>query len=69
MVNSTGPKSYRGNVAMRLRVKDVRLVVDYLYQDERRHFEESGRPRRHIFRVIERLRKCTGEIRGRITYA
>lgn len=45
---------------MRLRVKDVRLVVDYLYQDERRHFEESGKPREHIYRVIERLRKCTG---------
>ncbi len=53
---------------MRLRVKDVRLVVDYLYRDERRHFEESGKPREHIFRVLERLRKCAGEIHGHITY-
>ena len=53
---------------MRLRVKDVRLVVDYLYRDEKRHFEESGRPREHIFRVVERLRKYAGEIQGRITY-
>ena len=45
---------------MRVRVKDVRLVVDYLYRDEMRHFEESGKPKRHIFRVLERLRKCTG---------
>ena len=42
---------------MRLRVSDVRLIVDYLYEDESRHFEESGKPGRHIFRAVERLRK------------
>lgn len=44
---------------MRLFMKDVRLLVDYLYQDERRHFEESGKSKRHIFRALERLRKQT----------
>lgn len=42
---------------MRLRVEDVQLVVDYLYDDEKRHFEELGKPKRHIFRTLERLRK------------
>ncbi len=45
---------------MRLRVKDVQLVVDYLYDDEKRHFEELGKPRQHIFRALERLKKYTG---------
>jgi len=52
---------------MRLRVKDVRVVVDYLYEDEKHHFEETGKPRRHIFRTLERLRKYAfREVGGKV---
>lgn len=42
---------------MSLLIKDLRMIMDYLYQDERRHFLESGMPRQHIFRTLKRLRK------------
>ncbi len=33
----------------------IRTLVRYLYKEERRHWEESGRPDAHIFRDIERV--------------
>lgn len=32
--------------------KALTRVVEYLYADEKRHFEESGNPKEHIFRDV-----------------
>ena len=34
----------------------VKEVLDYLWDDEVRHYEESGKPDNHIFPVLERLK-------------
>lgn len=31
-------------------------VIDYLYIDEQKHFEESNKPENHIFEKLERLK-------------
>lgn len=31
-------------------------VIDYLYDEEQRHFEESGKPNDHIFLKIKKLK-------------
>ena len=31
-------------------------IIDYLYQDEKKHFEELEQPKNHIFSKIERLK-------------
>ena len=31
-------------------------IIDYLYQDEKKHFEELEEPNNHIFSKIERLK-------------
>jgi hypothetical protein len=36
---------------------DVQTMIDYLWNDEKRHFEESGHRDNHIFRVLQRLKK------------
>lgn len=36
---------------------DIRKVVDYLWEDEQRHWEESGYPSGHIFNSLRRLKK------------
>lgn len=35
----------------------LRKLVDYLWEDEERHFEESGKPANHIFIIIQQLDK------------
>lgn len=35
----------------------LRKLVDYLWNDEKKHFEESGRSANHIFVIIEQLEK------------
>ncbi len=35
----------------------LRAVVDYLWADERRDFESSGEPERHIFHHVRRLQR------------
>jgi hypothetical protein len=37
-------------------IRDVEAIVDYLWRDEERHFEESGCPNDHIFLVLRRLK-------------
>jgi hypothetical protein len=32
-------------------------IVKYLHDDEARHYEESGKPRNHIFRDVARIEK------------
>ncbi|MDX2189224.1 MAG: DpnD/PcfM family protein [Bacteroidota bacterium] len=31
-------------------------VINYLYSDEQKHFEESNQPQNHIFEKLERLK-------------
>lgn len=36
--------------------EDIKEVLDYLWDDEERHYEESGKPDNHIFTVLKRLK-------------
>lgn len=41
--------------------QDVKAVLDYLWQDEERHYQEcGGYPKKHIFHVLKRLAKNIG---------
>ena len=36
--------------------QDIKIVLDYLWHDEERHYREwGGYPKGHIFRVLKRL--------------
>ena len=37
--------------------KDIQTLVEYLYEEEKRHYTEWRYPKDHIFRVIKRLSK------------
>lgn len=38
----------------------IKEVINYLYKDEKKHFEELGnRPKNHIFRKLKRLKKLS----------
>jgi hypothetical protein len=41
---------------------DIQTVIDYLWDDEERHFEESLEDDNHIFRVLQRLKEKTNSI-------
>ena len=30
-------------------------VIEYLYSEEKRHYEESGKPKNHIFNDVRRV--------------
>jgi len=34
----------------------IREVIEYLYEDEKKHFEELDKPNNHIFLKLERLK-------------
>jgi len=34
----------------------LRRIIDYLYQEEKRHYEESGKPKGHIFMTISKTK-------------
>jgi hypothetical protein len=36
---------------------DVQTMIDYLWDDEKRHFEESEHKDNHIFNVLQRLKR------------
>jgi len=36
--------------------KDIAVICDYL-GDEKKHYEESGRPQNHIWRSVRRIRQ------------
>jgi hypothetical protein len=38
------------------RSKDLKTLVDYCYETEKKHFEESDKPADHIFNVIKRIK-------------
>ena len=35
---------------------DIKTVIDYLWNDEKRHYEEDNEPQNHIFCVLNRLK-------------
>lgn len=37
-------------------LRDIKIVVDYLWEDELRHYQENSYPQEHIFLVLQRLR-------------
>jgi len=37
--------------------QDIEVILDYLWHDEERHYQESGYSKKHIFRVVKRLAK------------
>ena len=39
--------------------EDIKAVVDYLWKDEERNYQESDYPKNHIFRTVKRLAKAT----------
>jgi hypothetical protein len=41
--------------------KDITLICDYLEVDEKRHYEESGRPRNHIWCRVKKARQWLGK--------
>lgn len=42
--------------------KDITLVCDYLEVDEKRHYEESDRPKNHIWSSVKRIRQWLNKI-------
>ena len=42
---------------MKMPKKDIEELVNYLYEDEARHYEESDKPSKHIFRNVRRVEK------------
>jgi len=39
----------------------IKKLVEYLYDDERKHFEECGEPDEHIFLVIKKIDTLLGK--------
>jgi hypothetical protein len=37
--------------------KDITLICDYLEVDEKKHYEESGRPKDHIWCYVKRTKQ------------
>ena len=35
---------------------DIKAVVDYLWEDEHKHFQEEYYPKNHIYRILKRLK-------------
>ena len=40
-------------------VEDIKMVIDYLWKDEHKHFQENYYPQNHIFRILKRLQNYT----------
>lgn len=40
--------------------KDIQEVIEYLWKDEQRHFQESGEPKNHIYNTLKRLQALIG---------
>ncbi len=36
--------------------EDIKTVIEYLWKDEHKHFQENHYPKNHIFRVLKRLK-------------
>lgn len=46
--------------------QDIQTLVEYMYEDEKKHYMECGYPKDHIFRVIKRLSKMIVKKRTRM---
>jgi DNA repair protein RadC len=46
--------------------KDILTVVECLWADEERHYEEGGRPSGHVFEALRRLKKWAQTGPGRV---
>lgn len=36
---------------------DLKILVEYLWESEKKHYEESDKPKEHIFNVLKRIKK------------
>ena len=43
--------------------KEIGKVVDYLWHDEEKHWEEDGKPRNHIFIAVRRINNWLKQFR------
>lgn len=43
--------------------ESMEAVVDYLLETERKHWQEAGRPRRHIYRHVKQLAEAAKALR------
>ena len=41
--------------------KDIKQLIEYLWKDEEKHFEESNYPQDHIFRIVLKLNQLCEE--------
>ncbi len=39
---------------------DIKAVVDYIWKDEPKHFQEEHYPKNHIYRILKRLKSSCG---------
>jgi DpnD/PcfM-like protein len=44
------------NILLNEKENLTKEIIDYLYKDEKKHFEELEKPNNHIFSKIERLK-------------
>jgi hypothetical protein len=41
-------------------IDDVTAMLDYLWHDEQKHYDESGKPKSHIYLNLKRIRDAFG---------
>lgn len=37
--------------------EDIQFIIDYLWEDEERHYEESEKPKDHIFLKLKNVKE------------
>lgn len=42
--------------------RSLLIVLDYLMPEERRHWQELGRPKEHVYRHLRQLRDWADEV-------
>ena len=47
--------------------KDIAEICDYLYHEEKKHYEESNRPRNHIWCHVKRVKQWLCNNSRRVT--
>lgn len=35
--------------------QEIQKLIDYLYKDEKKHWQENNRPKEHIYRTITKI--------------
>jgi len=41
--------------------KEIKTVIEYLWEDEKKHFEENDCPSNHIFFILKKLKELVAE--------